>query len=151
MITFISGQEELLDEVEPLWSKLVEHHKLRSEHFRHEFESITFGIRKRMLNDHSHEGGILVEVAGDSDTGKAVGYCISSINRFKQGELESIFVEKEFRGKGIGEAMVKHALNWMDEQGAHSKVIVAVVGNEEVLSFYARFGFMPRQYLLKQI
>jgi len=150
MITYISGREELLDAVEPLWHKLIEHHKVRSEHFRHEFEAINFDIRKRMLDDKARDGMVLVELAEDYATKTAIGYCISSINRFKQGELESIFVEAEFRGQGIGETLIQRALNWMDEQGTYSNVIVAAVGNEEVLGFYARFGFLPRQILLKQ-
>lgn len=150
MITYISGQRELLDVVEPLWRKLVEHHKLRSKHFRYEFEAINFEIRKRMLEDKARNGTVLVEIAEDYATQKPVGYCISSINRFKQGELESIFVEDEFRRQGIGETLVKRALSWMDQQGTYDKMVVMAVGNEEVLDFYARFGFQPRQILLKQ-
>ncbi|MGE5389579.1 MAG: GNAT family N-acetyltransferase [Deltaproteobacteria bacterium] len=150
MITYISGQKELLDAIEPLWWKLIEHHKARSEHFRHEFEAINFNIRKRMLEDKARDGMVLVEIAEDYATRKPVAYCISSINRFKQGELESIYVEDEFRGQRIGETMVKRSLSWMDQQGTYDKIVVAAVGNEEVLGFYARFGFQPRQILLKQ-
>lgn len=150
MITYISGCEELLAAVEPLWWKLIEHHKVRSEHFRHEFEAVKFEIRKQMLEDKARDGMVLVELAEDYATKKPIGYCISSINRFKQGELESIYVDEDFRGQGIGETLAKRALNWMDEQGADSKMVVIAVGNEEVLSFYARFGFLPRQILLKK-
>lgn len=150
MITYSSGGRELLDEVEPLWVGLKEHHKERSEQFRHEFEAITFDIRKRMLEDKAYEGSVLVEVARDTDAGKAVGYCISSVNRFKQGELESIFVEAEFRGRGIGDRLIKRSIAWMDETGARAKVIAVVTGNEQALGFYAHYGFLPRQYILKQ-
>jgi len=151
VITYISGREELLDAIEPLWWQLVEHHKVRSEHFRYEFEAIDFDIRKQMLNDKVREGKVLVEIAEDYATKKAVGYCISSTNRFKQGELESIYVDKEFRSQGIGETLVKRTLSWMEQQGANAKMVVVAVGNEEVLGFYARFGFLPRQILLKQV
>lgn len=150
MITYVSGQDELLDAVEPLWRKLVEHHKVRSEHFRHEFETIDFDIRKRMLEDKAKNGTVWVEIAEDRVTRKPVGYCISSIDRYKQGELESIYVENEFRGQGIGENLVKRSLGWMDQQGARNKTVVVATGNEEVLGFYKRFGFLPRQILLKQ-
>lgn len=151
MITYVSGGRELLDEVEPLWIGLREHHKVRSEHFRNEFENISFDIRKKMLEDKAYEGSVLVEVAEDSDTGKAVAYCISSVNRLKQGELESIFVEAEYRGRGIGDRLIKRSIDWMDEAGAYAKVIAVVTGNEKALGFYARYGFLPRQYILKQI
>lgn len=150
MITYVSGQDELLDAVEPLWRKLVEHHKVRSEHFRHEFETIDFDIRKRMLEDKARNGTVWVEIAEDLVNRKPVGYCISSIDRYKQGELESIYVENEFRGQGIGENLVKRSLGWMDQQGARNKTVVVATGNEEVLGFYKRFGFLPRQILLKQ-
>jgi len=65
--------------------------------------------------------------------------------------LESIYVDKEFRSQGIGETLVKRTLSWMEQQGANAKMVVVAVGNEEVLGFYARFGFLPRQILLKQV
>lgn len=45
---------------------------------------------------------------------------------------------------------MEHALRWMNESSAKRKVIGVVVGNEQALGFYARFGFYPRVVNLEQ-
>lgn len=152
MISYKRGSYELLDQVKPIWEKLIEHHKIRSVDFRHEFEIINFDIRKNMLDEKAGQGSIIIDLAVDMTTNQAIGYCISSlIHQTKKGEIESIYVEADYRGQGIGETLIKRALAWMDEQGTYERAIVVASGNEEVLAFYARFGFFPRQIHLKQI
>lgn len=151
MITYTSGTFDLLDLVEPLWVELIDHHKIRSVHFRHEFELINFEIRKVMLEEKAREGSIMVDVAQDSATGRVIGYCFSSINQVRRGEIESIFVKDGFRNQEIGDNLVKRALAWMEELGTYERVLNVASGNEEVLAFYARHGFVPRQQMLKQI
>lgn len=151
MITYISGSFDLLDLAEPLWVKLIEHHKIRSVHFRHEFELINFEIRKRMLEEKAGEGIIMVDLAQDSTTGRVIGYCFNTINQVRRGEIESIFVEEGFRNQGIGDTLVKRALAWMEEQGTYERIVTVASGNDDVLDFYARYGFVPRQRMLKQI
>ncbi len=36
------------------------------------------------------------------------------------------------------------------ELGSQRKVVMAIVGNEEVHAFYARFGFLPKSVMLEQ-
>ena len=79
-----------------------------------------------------------------------MGYCISGIDQDGIGEIESIFIAEEFRGQNVGEALMQHALHWLNDQGVTSKVIDVAVGNERVFKFYARFGFFPRVTKLKQ-
>lgn len=150
MITYTSGGKELLDLVEPLWLKLAEHHKIRSVHFRPEFEKTNFEIRKKMLDEKAGEGKFLIELAKLTNN-QAIAYCISTINQVKRGEIESIYVEADYRGQGIGETLIKRALAWMDEQGTYERIIAVASGNEEALAFYKRFEFEPRQTILKQI
>ncbi|HBQ26995.1 MAG TPA: hypothetical protein DD791_11425 [Syntrophomonas sp.] len=42
------------------------------------------------------------------------------------------------------------ALAWMEQSGANVKTVAIAAGNEQAVSFYARYGFFPRQTLLKQ-
>jgi GNAT superfamily N-acetyltransferase len=76
---------------------------------------------------------------------------VSSIDANKVGGIESLFVEESYRGLGIGDALIKSALFWMDEKGAETKMVSVAAGNEEAFRFYARYGFRPRRTVLEQI
>ena len=76
---------------------------------------------------------------------------MSSVNSEKIGTVESIFISEKYRGLGIGDSLMCKALVWMDGNGASEKVLEVTVGNEQVYGFYRRYGFLPRQTLLKQL
>lgn len=40
-------------------------------------------------------------------------------------------------------------LGW--EQGAESKIVEVAAGNEQAFGFYKRYGFLPRETLMKQV
>jgi GNAT superfamily N-acetyltransferase len=79
-----------------------------------------------------------------------MGYCVAVINMESIGEIESIFVEKDFRNAGIGDALMTKALKWMETQHVESKIVAIAIGNERVHQFYTRYGFLPRVTILKQ-
>lgn len=46
---------------------------------------------------------------------------------------------------------MQRALHWMDEMQAGTKILIVGVGNEEVLSFYSRYGFYPKHITVEQV
>jgi len=64
--------------------------------------------------------------------------------------VDSLFVEKESRGRGIGTELMSRALRWLEERKASSKIISVVYANEEAAAFYSRFNFFPATVLLRQ-
>jgi ribosomal protein S18 acetylase RimI-like enzyme len=52
---------------------------------------------------------------------------------------------------GIGDSLMKKALSWMDQKGAMAKIVEVGTGNEQAFNFYARYGFLPRKTVLKQV
>jgi GNAT superfamily N-acetyltransferase len=84
-----------------------------------------------------------VDIATDKSTGKAIGYCVSSLSVKKVGEIESIYIEKEYRRCNIGDKFMKTALAWMDDRGAVNKIIGVVEGNEEAFGFCQKILFLP--------
>jgi len=154
-IQYISGNENLLDLIAPLWEKLNEHHIAISTYFSNAFSKFSFQRRKTGLLRKTQDKDIRIDIAKDNDTDQIIGYCLNTIiqNDFgkKVGEIESIYIEPDYRNTGIGAELVKKALDWMDNEGVHNKILGVAVGNERVFSFYQRLGFFPKSTKLEQI
>lgn len=149
-IVYITGGTELLDAVGPLWEKLNAHHAERSSHFASEHLHMTYTDRKAYFQTLAQSAQLRVDLAQGSETGRYVGYCVSVVTT-EAGVLESIFIEVDYRGQGIGDALMQRTLAWMDDQHVPTKRVVVAAGNEEAFGFYARYGFRPRRIVLQQV
>jgi len=147
-IHYICGGVELLDTIEFLWQQLNRHHGKISPHFSGEFCANNFAGRKARLLAKYAEGHLRVDLALKHS--RTVGYLVSGVTADGIGEIESIFVTVECRGQALGDELMQRALQWLDQQQAHTKLVAVAVGNERSYSFYARFGFYPRLVILKQ-
>lgn len=150
-IKYISGDETLLDKIEQLWLGLNQQHLESSPSFSSYYKALTFDNRKAFLAQKAQNGLLCVELAEDENTGRFVGYCVSSLDRNKTGGIESLFIEEGYRGLGIGDSLIKSSLSWMDANGAETKLVSVAAGNEDAFRFYARYGFRPRRTVLEQI
>ena len=150
MLEYIEMDENGIDQIKFLWEKLNEHHKNKTAHFLEYFSNNSFEQRKNTILQQSKFEKIRVEIVRDSELNNFIGYCVSSVDLQQNGEIVSLFVEASHRTSGIGATLMEHAINWMENLGVHSKHIVVTYGNEEVLSFYEKFGFYPRILKLEQ-
>ncbi len=150
-IKYTVSDETGLDQIKTLWGGLNRLMGERSPYFKQHFAAMTWAKRRSDLLKKTAGGQIRIDIAFNAETNVAVGYLVSSVSSEKLGIVESIFVSEKYRGLGIGESLMNKALAWMDENGAAEKVVEATVGNEQVYGFYGRFGFLPRQTLLKQV
>ncbi|GAA0122613.1 MAG: GNAT family N-acetyltransferase [Clostridium argentinense] len=148
-INYINGNIELLDSVKPLWEKLNNHHKENSTNFSHNYEMFTFDFRKKKFYDKNLK--VNVDLVEDLDKKTYIGYCISTINLELVGEIESLYLEKEYRNQGIGEELMNRALTYLNENGSKKKIIGVAEGNEKVLDFYKKFNFCKRTVILEEI
>jgi ribosomal protein S18 acetylase RimI-like enzyme len=145
-VSYVEVGDQGLDRIKSLWEKLIEHIKPRSTYFSKWFEMRTFEQRKAELLEKSAGGKLHVDLAMKG--GQYIGYCVSSIS-YRAGEIDSIFVEESHRSSGIGNELMKRALSWMENEKAESVIVAASIGNEEVISFYQRYGFFPKHTLLE--
>ncbi len=150
-IEYIEKYKKDIEIIAPLWDKLRKHHKARSQHFKKQFDEITWEKRRKDLLEKCNNGSILVHLAKDKETGALIGFCVSTVNKEKIGEVESIYIEKEYRKMGIGANFMKRTLKWMDSHSAARKVIAVAAGNEEAFGFYSKYGFYPRVSILTQV
>ena len=150
-ITYRSGNESLLDDIQALWEGLNRHHRDAAVNFKAHYESNTFAMCKKNLLTKAKNGQLRIEIAVDQKTARNVGYCISRVEFSGDAEMESLYVQDDYRGLGLGETLLGNAIAWMDEMGAHTKSVSVAVGNEQAFRFYERFGFYPRKTVLEQI
>jgi ribosomal protein S18 acetylase RimI-like enzyme len=150
-INYQELEKQEIDRLAPLWEKLREHHRVRSKHFTRRYNEVTWMKRKASLLEKAETGLLRLDIAMNQETGAIIGYCISTISGYAQGEIESIFIETEYRKTGTGDNLMMRALSWMDAMKVDRKILDVGAGNEEVLTFYQRYGFFPRTIILEQV
>ncbi|MBU5590153.1 GNAT family N-acetyltransferase [Clostridium sp. MSJ-4] len=147
---FVTGGIELLDFVQPLWEKLNKHHEVNSNYFQSRFINLEFEVRKnKFVNDNNLE--VKVDLIKDVEKDLNIAYCISTVNKELVGEIDSLFVEKEYRKYGLGDKLMNRALDWLNSNQVKTKIIGVAEGNENALEFYKRYGFYKRRVILEQI
>jgi len=113
-IEYQFGGREKLDDIRKLWEQLNNHHATVSKHFKDEFQLNRFEKRKASLLKKSTAENLRVDIAFSKRYARPIAYCISIVDAKKVGEMESIFVEPKFRGKGVANDLMKAALKWLD-------------------------------------
>jgi ribosomal protein S18 acetylase RimI-like enzyme len=149
-VKYSEGGVERLDEVEGLWLQLNHHHLERSVHFRHQYEHKTFASRKEEMFAKTGRGEMRVFLALSSDRIVPVAYCVGLVDDCMMGEVESIYVRPEFRGKGIGRELMRRSLAWMESRSVVRKMVEVAWDNQEAFGFYEKFGLFPRRVILEQ-
>lgn len=134
--------------IEPLWTRLRDHHARVAQHFRYEQEFRTFAERCQELQEKNRGRAMLVHIARETGAGEVIGYCVSSAAPGDYGEVESIYVHPSYRVHKVGTTFMERASSWMQEVGVTGSRVMIFEGNEEVFPFYARFGFHPHRHLL---
>jgi diamine N-acetyltransferase len=81
--------------------------------------------------------------------GKIIGYLCGSLHKSpydyriikNYAELDNMIVDKKFRGKRIGEKLVKEFLKWCKGKKADCISVNASAQNEKGIEFYRKMGF----------
>lgn len=142
------GGVELLDRVEPLWTRLRAHHAAVSPHFSAALEAARFEDRRAGFQRKAQHGALRVWVLRAAD-GRDIGYVVASVAG-EVAEVDSLYVAPESRGAGAGRRLMEAACAWLDERGCRTVEVNVVHGNEEALRFYAKLGFLPRSINLER-
>jgi ribosomal protein S18 acetylase RimI-like enzyme len=143
-IVLYEGGKEMLDSIAPLWKKLTLQHAGFSPFFAEEFRNRTFKDRKQELLSKTYRNRLHVILARSKGNNRIVGYAVGTVDRRKTAELDSLFVEKQFRNRGIGSRLVQRMVDWLNRQHPAVVTVNVAVGNEATFDFYRRFGFFPR-------
>ena len=147
-IEYLEKNRDDLDIIRPLWEKLNAHHITVSKYFKDSRTATTFDMRKKQLMEKSYQGTLRIDLARDAITKEYIGYCVTSVDQEKQGEIESIYVEKDYRLSGIGDSLITRALRWLETVTVKKTILSVAEGNEGVFAFYRRHDFYPRVTVL---
>ena len=148
-VTYVTGNARLIDKVAPLWEELNKQHLSLSPYFKEYYRTLKFNDRKQAILQRAIGGGVRVDLALDGSA-SVIGYCVTSIDKFLTGEIDSIYVCPACRGLGIGTTLMELALEWLKKRGSKKNIVSVAVGNEQAYVFYSQFGFLPRRTLLEQ-
>lgn len=91
-------------------------------------------------------GGSVVAVAG----GQIIGMLHVEASRHGFGEL-GMLVHRDWRGRGIGAALVQAAIDWARGHGLHKLCLEVFAQNAAAIALYRKYGFVEegrraRQY-----
>lgn len=147
-LELISGGRELLEDVRNLWEKLNTYHRNHSTHFSNKFDCLTFEKRKQKFLNTDLE--VHIDLIEDKESCAYIGYCIGTLNKELDGEIDSLFIESKYRQYGLGAELMNRSLEWFENRHARSIIIGVCAGNESALNFYQKFGFFKRSYILER-
>ncbi|KAB3530681.1 GNAT family N-acetyltransferase [Alkaliphilus pronyensis] len=147
-IQYIEGSLELLQEVKPLWQKLNIHHINNSVHYADRFRSMTFEKRNNKFKDVKN---IYINLVKDTALNTYIGYCISTISDDLNGEVDSLYVDEDYRKYGVGHQLMVNSIDWLNKHKVKSKTIGVATGNEAVIDFYKHYNFYPSKIILEEV
>jgi ribosomal protein S18 acetylase RimI-like enzyme len=147
-----------LDEVEPLFKAMHEHHRAGrpSAASVRPFRSADEAWARRRAHYH----GLLEAGRGHlflaEEDGRAIGYAMVSETGgqatlqtgTRMAELESLSVLPDARGAGVGRALMTAVHELVHELGAGEVMLYVMDGNDGALRFYERYGMRPYLHVL---
>ena len=148
-ILFIATDSDSINDIAPLWGKMKQHHVERSTAFKSAMASMTWEERRDDMRNKARGGRLRVDLAYDGDN--VIGYCICTISKEEKGEIDSLYVEEDYRRKGAGTELVKRSEKWFDLSGIKERKVVIADGNEEAIPFYSKLGYYKRATVMQYI
>ncbi len=90
-------------------------------------------------------GGSVVAVVG----GRIIGMLHVEVSRHGFGEF-GMLVDRDWRGRGVGSALVQAAIGWARGQGLHKLCLEVFAHNTAAIALYRKSGFVEEGRRVKQ-
>ncbi|MEA2418767.1 MAG: hypothetical protein QOE60_973 [Thermoleophilaceae bacterium] len=144
---------ERIDELQPLWESLHEHHATVAPHMtqlgpvRRPDES--WAVRRELYQDWLTEPDAFVLLAEVDD--QPIGYALVHLRGPEEtwqtgeriGVLETLSVLPDERGRGIGTALFERIYAELRGLGVRELEVAVISKNAKALRFYERHGLLP--------
>lgn len=90
--------------------------------------------------------------------GEIVGFIVARVKRVPEylggvmvGELKDMWIEHEVRRLGIGEKLLRMAIEWCRAQGVYSVEAQILVGNDPIIKLVEYLGMKKELYQLRMM
>lgn len=94
----------------------------------------------RHIYETDPEGFLAAEIDGE-----IVGYLIGLVRWGDMGHILAVAVDKPYRRRGVGSALMINAIDRLSRNGADKIRLEVRAGNEAAQNFYGKIGFEPRK------
>jgi GNAT superfamily N-acetyltransferase len=152
-ITIVESGVERLDDVEPLWRAMHEHHAEVAGEAREvaPFRSAEVSWQRRRTEFERWMGTGDAWLLIAEREGSPVGFAFFRVGESdwsfetdeRMGELEALSVEPELRRWGIGSMLMEQVEQRLADAGVGFIGLTVIAGNEDALRFYERWGMAP--------
>ena len=146
-VTIRKARQADVGAVVELWKELMDFHKALDPVFtrrRGGHKAFAEYLRKDYI------GGDLRRAWVAQAGQEVMGFCMAVIEDYppvvvlkRYGQLEVLAVAKRWRGKGVGEKLLKRVRRWFCEKGMSRVEVRCLTANELAVDFYAKLGFRP--------
>lgn len=89
--------------------------------------------------------GTVVAVGG----GQVIGMLHVDVSRFGFGEF-GMCVDRDWRGRGVGSALVRAAISWSRDRGLHKLCLEVFPHNAAAIAMYRKAGFVQEGHRIRQ-
>lgn len=125
--------------IKELWERNREYHEKISKDFGFLYSDIIFEDRISGFKSFNKDN-IKITIAIDDRDSKVIGYCISTYEH-GSGEIQTIHVLEECRGKGVGKRLINLHLSWLKHNNCNSIILSVDCNNVNTIEFYRTMGF----------
>lgn len=139
-----------ITKIVPLWKKLMAHHndlakKTKMKWYYELLPDSAEKWEKWVRKELKSKNGMLLIA---EDNGRVVGYSLNILKKNipiftikKLGHFSDLYIEPEYRSKGMGREFMKIAIEWFKKKKIKFVSIAAHALNPNAIRIYRKFGF----------
>ncbi len=144
---------ERIDDLQPLWESLHEHHATVAPHLEQlgpvRTPDQSWAVRRELYEEWLSEPDAFVLLAEVNR--EPIGYALVHLRGPEEtwatgnriGVLETLAVLPDERGRGVGTALFERIYAELRELGVKELQVAVISKNAEALRFYERHGLLP--------
>lgn len=140
---FQIGSIELLPYCDNLWELFIENQTKNAGEMAEGIAAYLQSQRDGSLLAKISDGELHIQLVYISKIQEPIGFCITSLSSDRIGEVEALYVLDKYQGNNLGTKLLQTSLQWLEENNALEQKLIVATGNEQVFSFYQKFGFHP--------
>jgi len=152
-----------VDSLEPLWVAVHHQHQQAMPHLGPYVSDAETWRERRSLYDQlfaEHDPVLLLGRHHGELAGYALGYTMPVAGTWladtwatgdRIGEVESLSVLPEYRGRGLGSRLLGDLHQRLHQQGAADLILGALAGNADAIRLYQRHGYRPTWLYLSRL